>query len=57
MHTLGSRSYGYNNQGLLTTVNNAFGVERQIEYDVHDAAVSLTIFGGPSYTRPSLRRI
>ncbi len=32
---LGRRTYGYNNQSLLTTVNGPFGTERSKTYNIH----------------------
>jgi YD repeat-containing protein len=39
---LAVRTYFYNNQGLLTAVSNAFGVERGIGYDIYDHPTNVT---------------
>jgi RHS repeat-associated protein len=40
------RSFGYNNQGLLTTVSNTLGLEQGILFDIEDRRITITNANG-----------
>lgn len=46
----GYRWFSYNNQGLLSTVSNSFGLEKSIVYDVLDRALYVTDANGVTIT-------
>jgi RHS repeat-associated protein len=48
---LTTRTYFYNNQGLLTAVSNAFGVELGIGYDIYDHPTNVANADGVAVTQ------
>ena len=47
---LGQRWFGYNNQGLLTSVTNAFGLEHKTVYDIEDRPWTVMDANGVTFT-------
>ena len=47
---IGTRWFGYNNQGLLTSITNAAGVEQSTVFDIEDRVYSVTDANGVTVT-------
>src|ERR1051326_8319278 len=47
---IGTRWFGYNNQGLLTSITNAAGVEQRTLFDIEDRAYAVTDANGVTVT-------
>jgi YD repeat-containing protein len=47
---IGTRWFGYNNQGLLTSITNAAGVEQSTVFDIEDRVYSVTHANGVTVT-------
>ncbi len=48
---LGLRTYGYNNQGLLGSIANGFGIERSMMYNLHDQPTAVVDANGVNVTQ------